>query len=194
MRTAAAIMGRRSDTHRRRERVLAALSEAQGAGTSVSAADIARRAGVDRSFLYRHRDLIEHLHTVQSQPSDDPTRGPISSRASLTADLAAAHHRARRLADTVQQLEKQLSQGLGHRAWSEAGLGGPADYDELTSRITDLEQVIIDLREALKQRDQDLAAARGANRELMTQINTGRGHGRAAAGAHVRRHLLPRSR
>jgi hypothetical protein len=174
VRTAAAIMGRRSDTHRRRERVLAALSEALGTGTSVSAADIARRAGVDRSFLYRHRDLIEHLHTIQSQPSDDPTRGPTSSRASLIADLAAAHHRAKRLADTVQQLEKQLSQALGQRAWREAGLGGPADYDQLTSRITELEQAIIDIREELEQRDQDLAAARGANRELMTQINTGR--------------------
>jgi len=175
VRTAAAIMGRRSDTHRRRERVLAALSEALVTGTSVSAAGIARRARVDRSFLYRHRDLIEQLHTIQSQPSDDPTRGPTSSRASLIADLAAAHHRAKRLTDTVQQLEKQLSQALGHRAWSEAGLGGPADYDQLTSRITDLEQTIIDLREELEQRDQDLVAARGANRELMTQINTSRG-------------------
>jgi len=89
-------------------------------------------------------------------------------------DLAAAHHRAKRLTDAVQQLEKQLSQTLGHRAWSEAGLDGPADHDQLTSRITELEQAIIDLREELEQRDQDLAAARGANRELMTQINTSR--------------------
>ncbi|SEO12754.1 hypothetical protein SAMN05216281_1383 [Cryobacterium luteum] len=155
--------------------LVAALSETLGTGTSVSAADIARRAGVDRSFLYRHRDLIEQLHTIQSQPSDDPTRGPTSSRVSLIADLAAAHHRAKRLTDTVQQCEIQLSQELGHRAWRDAGLGGPADYDRLTSRITELEPVIIDFREALEQRNQDLAAARGANRELMTQINTGRG-------------------
>lgn len=122
-RTAAAIAGRRSDTNRRCERVLAALSEALRTGTSVSAADIARRAGVDRTFLYRHRDLIEQLHTLQSQPSEDPTRGPTSSRASLIADLAAAHHRAGRLTDTVQQLEKTLSQALGYQAWQDAGLG-----------------------------------------------------------------------
>ena len=94
-RTAAAIIGRRSDTHRRRERVLAALSEALGTGTSVSAADIARRAGVDRSCLYRHRDLIEQLHTIQSQPSDEPTRGPTSSRASLIAEQMAVRSRPR---------------------------------------------------------------------------------------------------
>jgi hypothetical protein len=35
-----------------------------------------------------------------------------------------------------------------------------------------LEQRVIDLRLQLEERDQDLAAARAANRELMAQINT----------------------
>jgi hypothetical protein len=36
-----------------------------------------------------------------------------------------------------------------------------------------LEQHVIDLRLQLEERDQDLAAARAAIRELMTRINTG---------------------
>ena len=73
--------------------------------------------------------------------------------------------------DRVQQLEKRLSQALGEQAWRESGLGAPADIDTLNQKITHLEQQVIDLRLQLDERDQDLAAARAANRELMAQLN-----------------------
>jgi chromosome segregation ATPase len=173
-RTAAAIQGRRADTSRRRERVLVALSKTQKAGTQISVTTLAHTAGVDRTFLYRHRDLLEQLHTVQAQPADDPVRGPMASRASLSADLAAAHQRASRLSGQIQQLERRLSQTLGQQAWHESGLGTPDDIDQLNGRITTLEQMLIDIRLQLEQRDQDLTAARAANRELITKINTDR--------------------
>ena len=47
-----------------------------------------------------------------------------------------------------------------------------ADIDGLNQKITHLEQQAIDLRLQLEERDQDLAAARDANRELMAQLNT----------------------
>ena len=68
-RTAALIEGRRADTTRRRERVLAALTQARAAGLEVSVAGIAQAAGVDRTFLYRHRDLLAHVHADQAQPT-----------------------------------------------------------------------------------------------------------------------------
>jgi hypothetical protein len=37
--------------------------------------------------------------------------------------------------------------------------------------VTELEQKVLDLRAELAERDEDLAAARAANRELMTQVN-----------------------
>jgi len=37
-----------------------------------------------------------------------------------------------------------------------------------------LEQQVVDLRLQLEERDQDLTAARAANRELMTRINASR--------------------
>ncbi len=71
----------------------------------------------------------------------------------------------------MQQLERRLSEALGERAWHESGLGAPTDIDELQQRVVFLEQHAVDLRLQPEERDQDLDAARAANRELMTRIN-----------------------
>ena len=98
----AMIHGRRADSTRRRQRVLTALDNAITDGAELSVTDIARRAGVDRTFLYRHRDLLERIHTADIQPPDKPGVGPSVTRASLQADLLAAQHfrqgRARQVA------------------------------------------------------------------------------------------------
>ena len=46
------------------------------------------------------------------------------------------------------------------------------DIDKLKQQINTLEQHIVNLHLQLQERDQDLAAARAANRELMAKINT----------------------
>ena len=76
----------------------------------------------------------------------------------------------------MRQLEKRLSEALGDQAWHESGLGAPADTDALSQQITHLEQQAIDLRLQLEEQDQDLAAARAANRELMAQLNAAPRH------------------
>ncbi|MFF3735160.1 hypothetical protein ACFYXM_34035 [Streptomyces sp. NPDC002476] len=48
---------------------------------------------------------------------------------------------------------------------------GAGEVQALTRRATELEQQILDLRAELAERDEDLAAARAANRELMAQLN-----------------------
>ncbi len=48
----------------------------------------------------------------------------------------------------------------------------PADIDQLQAKITHLEQQAVDLRLQLEERTQDVAAARAANRDLMTRLNT----------------------
>ena len=134
---------------------------------------IARAAGVDRTFLYRHPDLLARLHALEAAPpATADGAGPAVSRASLQADLLAANERAARTAAHVRQLEQRLSDALGAQAWKESGLGAPADIGALHHKITTLEQQIIDVRMQLDERDQDLAAARAANRELMAQLNT----------------------
>lgn len=170
--TSVLVEGRRADSARRRQRVIKALNDAATTGGDTSVSGIARRAGVDRTFLYRHRDLLEQLHTANSTPTAGDPGGSTVTKASLQADLANAHERTRRLTGRVHQLEKRLSEALGEQAWRESGLGAPIDIDKLQQQIITLEQQVIDLRLELEERDQDLNAARNANRELITRLNT----------------------
>jgi hypothetical protein len=167
--------GRQADSARRRQRVIAALNRAVTDGTEISASSIARAASVDRSFLYRHRDLLAQIHALEAAPPATAP-GPAVTRASLQADLLAAGERATRLNSRVRQLETRLSEALGEQAWRASGLDAPADIDALNHKISHLEQQAVELRLQLAERDQDLAAARAANRELMGQLNTAAQH------------------
>ncbi|MFE3455417.1 DUF6262 family protein [Nonomuraea sp. NPDC059194] len=171
----AMLAGRRADTGRRRGRVIAALNQAARDGSDITVSQIARLAGVDRTFLYRHRDLLAQIHAHAAEPATTAGgRGPAVSRASLQADLLAADARNARLAAQVRQLEKRLSEALGEQVYRQAGIGGGDDIDQLKARITTLEQRNVELQLQLADRDDELEAARAANRELMAQLNRGR--------------------
>jgi hypothetical protein len=173
-RTTAMVEGRRADTARRGQRALDALDHAINHGDDISVSSIARRAGIDRSFLYRHRHLLEQIHAVEAQLPPTPGATPAVTRASLQADLLNAQQRVARLTGRVHQLEQRLSETLGQQTWHESGLGAPDDIDQLKLRLTTAEQHAVDLRLQLEERDQDLDAARAANRELMTRLNAPR--------------------
>ncbi len=67
--------GRQADSARRRQRVIAALDRAVTAsGAEISVSAIARAAGVDRTFLYRHRDLLEKIHALEASPATGRSR------------------------------------------------------------------------------------------------------------------------
>ncbi|ARZ72560.1 hypothetical protein M1P56_16710 [Streptomyces sp. HU2014] len=163
--------GRQADTERRRTRVKAAISTARCDGTPLTAAAIARAARVDRTFLYRHRDLLETLHAAAHAPAAPDGSGLVVSRASLQADLANAAARSARLAARVQQLEERLSKALGDEIWRTSGLGAPADVAALNSRVTQLEQRNVELARALEERQAELDAARTVNRDLTRALN-----------------------
>lgn len=133
-RTAALADGRRADSARRRQRVIAAINRAVTDGTEVSVSAIARAAAVDRTFLYRHGDLLGQVHASQAGPPVGNGTGAAVTRASLQADLLAAHERAVRLSARIQQLEKRLSETLGDQAWRESGLGAPPTSTPSTGR------------------------------------------------------------
>ncbi|MGX4734449.1 DUF6262 family protein [Kitasatospora griseola] len=157
--------GRQADSDRRRRRVVAAIKNAAKNGTPISVSGIARQAGVDRTFLYRHRDLLVLVQAAELEPTGhDPAAGPPVSRASLQADLAHAQARNTRLAARIQQLELRLSQVLGEQAWRESGLGAPADIDELQRTITGLEQKNVELTASSEDIRAELAAAREGKR------------------------------
>lgn len=140
-------------------------------GSPLTASAIARTARVDRTFLYRHRDLLDALHTAAHEPATPSGTGPTVTSASLQADLANAGARSARLAARVQQLEERLSKALGEEIWRVSGLGPPGDVAELNSQITRLEQSNVELTRALEERQAELEAARAANRDLTRALN-----------------------
>ncbi|MFJ1717123.1 DUF6262 family protein [Streptomyces sp. NPDC088260] len=139
MNTNPLVEGRKADSARRRQRVIKAINAARRDGTTISVSGIARRAGVDRAFLYRHKDLLAQVHAAGAEPPGDGASSVVS-RASLQADLANALDRSNRLAARVRHLETKLSELLGEQAWRESGLGAPGDVEQLKNRITALEQ------------------------------------------------------
>jgi septal ring factor EnvC (AmiA/AmiB activator) len=165
------IEGRRADSARRRQRVIKVLNDATTRGGEISVSAIARSARVDRTFLYRHKDLLAQIHVAQTNPPAAEGGGPVVSRASLQADVANTQGRLVRHTAHIRQLEKKLAELLGDQAWRESGLGAPADIDQLHHRITTLEQQVVDLTDQLEERADELAAARTANRELIANLN-----------------------
>lgn len=110
-------------------------------------------------------------HRPRGRTPPGTTAGPQVSRKSLLADVANLTAHNGRLAAHITRLERRLSEALGQTVWESSGLGAPADIETLTRRTTELEQQILDLRGELAERDEDLEAARAANRELMAQVN-----------------------
>lgn len=99
--------GHRADSDRRRQRVKTALQKAVASGTTVSVSGIARQAGVDRTFLHRHRDLLALIHAAEREPHGSPSSvGLPVSVASLQADLANSHARSTRLVTQIRRLER----------------------------------------------------------------------------------------
>jgi hypothetical protein len=166
----AMIHGRQADSARRRQRVIKVLNTTVAAGGEISVSALARQAGVDRSFLYRHSDLLAQVHAAQAQPAR-LANGSSVTPASLQADLVNAQNRADRQASRVRQLEKKLSELMGDHAWRKSGLGAPDDIDQMKRRVMELEQQVVDLKQNLAERDQELDAARGANRDLINRLN-----------------------
>jgi hypothetical protein len=163
--------GRRADSQRRRQRVAKALQVAAASGVEISVSAIARTAGVDRSFFYRsqHRDLLAQVQAAAIEPQDGV--GPSASRASLQADLANSQDRCKRLANHISLLEKRLSAAIGEEVWNRSGLGSSIDVEDLHRQIITLEETNADLRLKMDDLEEELAAARATNRELMTQFN-----------------------
>lgn len=164
------VRARRDDTARCRQRVLDVIVGSPESLSELSVAAIARAAGVHRSFLYRHADLLAAALTHIASPPTAPG-GTQVSRTSLLADLANAAERNARLTRQITDLENALSRHLGQQVWRETGLGAPDETARLEARVTLLEQERLDLRQQLEERDDELAAARAANRTLLAQTN-----------------------
>ncbi|MGH9128052.1 MAG: hypothetical protein ACRDY2_03585, partial [Acidimicrobiales bacterium] len=113
---------------------------------------------------------------LAAQPSSGScTSAGAVSLQSLQADLHAYQQRCVAFAARVRQLEDRLSGLLGTQTWQNSGLGAPDDIDHLQRQVARLEAQVADVRLQLEERTDELNAARLANRELITHLNSSRG-------------------
>jgi hypothetical protein len=164
------IAARRNDSDRRRRRVIDALDQLRTDGDEITVSAVARTAGVDRSFLYRHHDLRSQILALAAEPEPHPA-STRTSRRSLLADVANLRAHSERLRHQNAKLTERLSEVLGEQVFHDAGLTRTDEISALRERITELEQQVLDQRQDLQDRDDELAAARAANRDLMTRLN-----------------------
>jgi chromosome segregation ATPase len=168
--TESLIAARRRDSTRRRQRVLSALDQLTAAGQEISVSAVARAAGVDRSFLYRHHDLRAQIHARATAPASSPASTAVSKQ-SLLADLANLREQNQRLRRQNTDLTARLSEVLGEEVFLASGIGRTDETETLRTRAGQLEQQVLDLRQELEERTDDLSAARTANRDVMALAN-----------------------
>jgi chromosome segregation ATPase len=170
---------RRRDSQRKHTLVLAALEATVQAGREPTIASVARQAGVGRKFIYDHPDLraeieLKAVQTTRAQANHMLAAAHVTG-ASLRADLENSRAQNRRLQQQLRSLENRLSQLEGAQLLSEDLL--PAEVvaqladQQLTMRVSQLEQQLFEATEALRRTTEELEAARNINRELMQRAN-----------------------
>jgi hypothetical protein len=163
---------RRRDVDRRRQRVHQAIADMRLDGSEITVSAVAARAGVHRSFIHRHSDLHAAVLEASAETIAAPSAASTTiSHRSLLAENTNLHEQNRRLARHVRDLEDRLSELLGQQAFERSGLGEPASTTALQAELDHHRHVALELRQALEERDEELAAAREANRRLMSQLN-----------------------
>jgi len=100
-----------------RAKAIRTLRELDRAGSPVTFEQVARAAGISRSWLYSQPDIRTQIQQLRdtSRRAPAPALPPSqrASDASLSQRLQAALHRTRQLEQENQQLRRQLAQVLG---------------------------------------------------------------------------------
>lgn len=166
---------RRRDADRRRQRVYQAIASMCSDGSEITVSAVAAQAAVHRSFIHRHPDLHAAVLKASADAISEPSPAATAiSHRSVLAENVNLHEQNRRLAQHVSDLEDRLSDQLGQQAFDRSGLGAPASTAAVRAELDAQRQAILDLKLTLEERDEELAAAREANRRLMNQVNRDR--------------------
>lgn len=163
-------IARRRDVDARRIRVSEALEAMRKEGCEITISSVAARARVHRSFIHRHLDLRADVYAAADQPSTAASAAT-ATRQSLDADNVNLRAIVRRQTQHIADLEGRLSEILGEQAYSRTGLGAPSDHAALKGHNQTLQNEIQELRAKLQDQEEELGAAREANRQLMGHLN-----------------------
>jgi hypothetical protein len=118
----------RQRSTQRRSAVLKATRKLDGTAEPITVAGVAALAGVDRSYIYSQRDLLDEIRGRRAAEPAKRARRPAADRAtiaSLNARLASAHEEIARLKGENRTLHERLAATLGE-AWN-ADLLNPSE-------------------------------------------------------------------
>ena len=163
-------VARRRDVNARRVRVAQALEAMRTDGSEITISSVAARARVHRSFIHRHLDVRADVYAAADQPSA-AAAATTTTRQSLEADNLNLRATVRRQTQHIADLEARLSELLGEQAYSRTGLGAPRNHAALEEQNHTLQNEIQELQAKLQDQEEELGAAREANRQLMGQLN-----------------------
>jgi len=167
---------RRLASDHKHQRVGVAITAMTETGERLSVAAVARRAGVSRSFVHvHHRDEIELAiaRDVERFAAGAASAARVTA-ASLKAECSMLREQAGLLRRENQALRRRLSELLGLEVAASALPAQRADQAALTEVRAVLEARDQQLFEANQHADhlqQDLDAAREANRALIRQAS-----------------------
>ena len=170
-RTAAATARTRADSEHKRQRVLAIARAWVDRGQDFSWEQLARGADVNPGFVHRAPGLKQEVRALRDQAAAELEVGLRSgttvTMASVKAENAFLKQRLRERDQDVATLKRRLGETMG-----QAMMGGETPRnDDLKERIAELEQQLFEAREALRDRDEELEAARVVNQRLMRAQN-----------------------
>jgi hypothetical protein len=109
----------RQRSAQRRNAVTAAIRKLDRAAQAITVAGVAAAAGVDRSYIYSQRDLLEEIRLRRTTAPVKLAPRPAaesSTAASLQARLVSAHEELARLKAENRALRERLAVALGN-AW-----------------------------------------------------------------------------
>lgn len=105
--------------------MIGAIRQLDRAANAITVAAVATQAGVDRSYIYDHPDLLKQIRQRRTSTPAKLAPRPAAEQAtidSLHARLASAHEEIARLKAENHKLHERLAVALGD-AW-EADLNG----------------------------------------------------------------------
>jgi hypothetical protein len=170
-RTAAATAARRADSDHKRERVLTVARAWVDRGQDFSWEQLARGAQVNPGFVHRAAGLKDEVCALRERATAELEVGLRSGTAVTMASVRAENvFLKRRLGEReadIAQLKRRLGELLGQELF-----GVPEDSDEdLEARVTELEQQLFEARETIRDREEELEAARAVNQGLIRAQN-----------------------
>jgi hypothetical protein len=160
------------------DRVHQELRRCHDNGEVISMAELARRARVSRTSIYRNPAMAgaieQGLGAVTVDLAQRAERDGRTTATSLRTDLSNAKATIRRQVDQVAALERALSQAMGHELLGQLPRLERVALESHDDRLHELDDALLalaDTRASLREREEELDAARLLNRELTLQVN-----------------------